>query len=303
MKILLDGVVPIFAIVIIGYVMGKRDLFNKDSAAIINKFVLLVAIPALGLHLIANAPFADFDWRMIVGFFLSELAIYILGTLIARFLFKCDLMESILLGLAASFGNHILYVLPIAISLFGEQSTLLFIAIITVDSILIFGGTIIFIECISEKNILWTDLSKKLFLNPPLLSMLIGVLLIMFNVQIPIGFNTFLNFVGDVAAPSALFSLGIILSQTTGLGRIGPALSISACKLIVHPIFAFFILVGILGFTLAQVKIPMIAATAPCGTMAFVLALNYGVKTDAIAPAILITTIGSLLSVTLAASI
>ena len=60
---------------------------------------------------------------------------------------------------------------------------------------------------------------------------------------------------------------------------------------------------GIFGFTIAHVKIPMIAATAPCGTMAFVLALNYGVRTDAIAPAILITTIASLLSVPLAASI
>ncbi len=302
-KILLDGVLPIFAILIIGYVMGKRDLFNRDSAAVINKFVLLVAVPALGLHLIANAPFADFDWRMIVGFFLSELAIYVLGAMISRYIFKCEIMESILLGLAASFGNHILYVLPIAISLFGEESTLPFVAIIAIDSILIFGGTIIVIECISSENVSWTDLSNKLFLNPPLLSMLLGIFLVIFNVQIPIGFNTFLNFVGDVAAPSALFSLGIILSQTAGLGRKRVALSISACKLIVHPIFAFIILVGIFGFTLAQMKIPMIAASAPCGTMAFVLALNYGVRTDSIAPTILITTIGSLLSVTLAASI
>ena len=133
--------------------------------------------------------------------------------------------------------------------------------------------------------------------------MLVGIFLVIFNVKIPIGFNNFLNFVGNVAAPSALFSLGVILSQTPGLGRIGPALLISAFKLIVHPTFAFIILVGIFGFTLVYVKVPMIAATAPCGTMAFVLALNYGVRTDAIAPAILITTIGSLLSVTLAASI
>ena len=71
-KTLLDGVLPIFTILIIGYIMGTRDLFNKDAAAVINKFVLLVAVPALGLHLIANAPFSDVDWRIIAGFFLSE---------------------------------------------------------------------------------------------------------------------------------------------------------------------------------------------------------------------------------------
>ena len=302
-KVLLDGVLPIFAIVVIGYALGKRGIFDKNSAAVINRFVLLVAIPALGLHLIANAPFSLFDWRMVIGFFVSELAIYILGALTAYFFFKCELKESILLGLAASFGNHILYVLPIAISLFGEDATLAFVAIIAVDSILIFGSTIIIIELISEKNILWPQILKKIFLNPPLMSMVVGIFLVIFNVKIPNGFNTFLNFVGDVAAPSALFSLGIILSQTSGLGRIGPALSISAFKLIVHPIFVLVILVGISGLTLAQAKMPMIAAASPCGTMAFVLALNYGARTDAIAPAILLTTIGSLLSVTLAASI
>ena len=108
---------------------------------------------------------------------------------------------------------------------------------------------------------------------------------------------------GDVAAPSALFSLGIILSQISGLGRIGTALSISVFKLIVHPLFALIILVGVSGLTLTQANIAMIAASAPCGTMAFVLALHYGARTDAIVPAILLTTIGSLLSVTLAASI
>ena len=302
-EVLLDGVLPIFAIVVIGYALGKRGIFDKNSAAVINKFVFLVAIPALGLHLIANAPFSLFDWRMIIGFFLSELAIYALGAFTAHFLFKCELKESILLGLAASFGNHILYVLPIAISLFGEDATLAFVAIIAVDSILIFGSTIVIIELMTAKNTLWADISKKIFLNPPLISMLLGIFLVISNVKIPNGFNTFLNFVGDVAAPSALFSLGIILSQISGLGRIGPALSISTFKLIVHPLFALIILVSISGLTLTQAKIPMIAAAAPCGTMAFVLALHYGVRTDAIVPAILLTTIGSLLSVTLAASI
>jgi len=44
-------------------------------------------------------------------------------------------------------------------------------------------------------------------------------------------------------------------------------------------------------------------AAAPCGVMAFMLALNYGVRVDAIAKAILYTAIGSLLTVTLAAGL
>tara|TARA_Y100001960_G_C14610585_1_gene795541 strand:+ start:461 stop:709 length:249 start_codon:yes stop_codon:yes gene_type:complete len=39
-------------------------------------------------------------------------------------------MESILQGLAASFGNNILFALPIAVTLFGEEATLPMVAII-----------------------------------------------------------------------------------------------------------------------------------------------------------------------------
>ena len=114
--------------------------------------------------------------------------------------------------------------------------------------------------------------------------------------------SVFLKFVGDIAAPSALFSLGIILSQAKALDQIIPSLSVSVLKLLVHPIFAWIILLGIFEFALAHAKTSMMVAAAPCGTMAFVLALNYQVRTNVIATAILFTTLGSLASVTIVAS-
>jgi len=47
----------------------------------------------------------------------------------------------------------------------------------------------------------------------------------------------------------------------------------------------------------------MMIAAAPCETMSFVLALNYGVRTDVIAPAIRYTTLGALLTVTFIAAL
>ena len=132
--------------------------------------------------------------------------------------------------------------------------------------------------------------------------MLLGVLFALSAVEIPHGLNVFLKFVGDIAAPSALFSLGIILSQTQTFDRIILSVSISVLKLVVHPIFAWIVLSGIFGFMLSDVKTSMMAAAAPCGTMAFVLALNYQVRTDAIAPAILLSTLGSLVSLAIVAS-
>jgi malonate transporter and related proteins len=301
--VLLGGVLPIFAIAAIGYVLGMRGVFDPASAAAINKFVFMIGIPALSFRLIVNAPFADFDWLLLVGFFFSELCVYFIGFLFAWKLLKCELKEAILLGLAAAFGNHILFVLPIAVNLFGEHATVPIVAIISLDSIVIFGGTMVIMEAITAKDFSFPVLAKKIFQNPPLVSMMAGILVAFLAVDIPKGVNAFLSFAGNVAAPCALFSLGIILSQTKLSERLVASSAVSALKLIGHPIIAWVILMGIFGFTLGEAKSSMMVAAAPCGAMAFVLALTYQVRTDAIAPAILFTTVGSLLSVTITASL
>ena len=76
-----------------------------------------------------------------------------------------------------------------------------------------------------------------------------------------------------------------------------------ALKLVGHPLIAWMVLSGIFGFDLVILKMAILVAGALCGAMGFLLALNYGVRTDVIAPTILFTTIGSLVSVTIAASI
>ena len=142
-QILSNGVLPIFAVAVVGYLLGRLGVFGTPDAAIINRLVFMVALPALGLNLLLNAQFADFNWGLLVLYFLCELLLYLGATACARRLLHCDRNESILLGLAAAFGNHVLFVLPIAVSLFGDAVTEPIIAIATLDSILLFGGTII----------------------------------------------------------------------------------------------------------------------------------------------------------------
>jgi len=47
----------------------------------------------------------------------------------------------------------------------------------------------------------------------------------------------------------------------------------------------------------------MMVAAAPCGAMYFMLALNYGVRVDTIARAVLYSSIGSLVTITVSASL
>ena len=119
----------------------------------------------------------------------------------------------------------------------------------------------------------------------------------------PKSFDVFLDFSGAAAAPCALFSMGIILSQPVQPGRASLPVLITAIKLLLHPILAWLLLVTLFDLPWATTTPAMMVAAAPCGAMSFVLALNYKVRVDAISRAILYTSIGSLVTITLAAAL
>lgn len=198
--VLLNGVLPVFAIAIIGYIMGRRETFTPSDVGIINRLLFMVAVPALSFKLVANTPFADFDWQLLIGFFLSKVVIYVLGTLLAWKILECDMQESLLLDLAASFGNGLLFVLPIATNLFGEAATVPIIAIITLNSLPIFSGTLIAMEELTSVELSIGFLAEKIFSNPPIIGLLSGIVVAFSSLHIPDSVNLFLTFVGNAAA-------------------------------------------------------------------------------------------------------
>ena len=115
---LINGVAPVFAIGLVGYLLGKRGVFDFQMAMAINRFVMLVGMPALGFRLLARAPLEEFDPLMLGGYLFTEMIMYFGGFAIGRYAFKVDIREAALLGLAVALTNHVLFVLPIATELF-----------------------------------------------------------------------------------------------------------------------------------------------------------------------------------------
>jgi len=302
-EILFNGVLPIFTVGLLGYGFGRAGTFDIAMAGAINRFVLYVALPCLGFRLLARAPVEEFDYLLLAGFLATEIIVYAVGFAVSRYVFKADVKEAILLGLACAITNHILFVLPIAITLLGETATAPIVAIITMDIVILFIGTLIMMEFMEPDGGSLKQVANKLAKNPPVISVAGGLLFNLSGLAIPTGFDVFLGFAGNAAAPCALFSLGVVLSQPQTAGRAMLPVSLTAVKLLLHPALVWGIL-SLLAVTATSATIPvMMVAAAPCGTMAIVLALNYQARLDTIARVILYSSIGSLATVTIAASL
>jgi malonate transporter len=119
LQVFLNPVLPIFAILGVGMLFSRRGIFDASAASILNRFVFYIAAPALLFSLLTSASLADFEWQVLLLYVASEMTVYAGGMALARYVFRREWREAMLLGMTACFVNHVFFVLPIAHVLFG----------------------------------------------------------------------------------------------------------------------------------------------------------------------------------------
>jgi len=294
---LTNPVLPIFAVLALGYLMQKAGFMAVAHAQAINRFVFYLAAPALGIKVIGQASPATIDWGPVLVYFATEIAIYAaIFTLMWR-VFRRDTGESLLLGMTAVFANHVFFVLPISQYFYGAGAGAAMSGIILLDIAVIFCGSVLLTEIATQGRADLAGTLAKLARNPFVYAPPLGVVIGFMGPYAPAGIWTFLDFTSAAAAPVTLFSLGITLAASPILPVRLPCWSVAAAKLAAMPLLVAF---G-LGHVIAPSEglaptITLLVAAGPCGAMPYVIATQYGVRTVTIAKTILISTLISLVT-------
>ena len=298
--VFLSAVLPVFAVVAVGFAFGRGGLFDFPAALAINRFVFYAALPLLLFRLIATSPFEQFDWFLVLAFLLAELILYAAGYIIAHRVFRRPRPESLLLGMSAAFANQVFFVLPIARQLYGDAGAFPVVVVSTFDVIVLLAGTIIILDTTGkQKQSLTFSRVARLFLrNPPIIGIGAGVLANLIGLPIVDGLDFFARFVGETAAPCSLFALGLILVLRRDEANIGVPIAITGLKLVAMPAVAWVLVSATFQVSPEWSNPAMLVAAGPTGAMPFVLALQYQIPVAAIARTILISTLGSLVTVT-----
>ena len=293
---LLNPVLPVFAILGVGMVFARQGLFDATAAAALNRFVFYLGVPALLFSLLSQADIAHFQWRVLAAYFVAELLVYVAAAGLARWVLRRGWRESLLLGMAASFVNHVFFVLPMAQVLYGEAASAPIAGIIVIDSALVFSAHVIGLE-LAEHG--WGSLhlaARQLLRHPLLLAIGAGLAVNLLGVPVHAGLFTFVNFTGAAAAPAALFALGVILWAPGERGADAAAWGVAGFKVLLHPLLAWWLLGHANPSDATWEAAALLVAAGPCGAMPFVLAMRYGVPVASIARAIVYSTVASLLT-------
>lgn len=292
LQILTHDILPVFAMLALGFLMGRTGTASEGEAKAANRIAFLVFQPALIFPLIAGLDVSAFDIGALAVYAICEVIAFAAAYALARYVFRREHLESWLLAMAVVFVNSLLYIWPVSFLIYGESAALPITAIVAWDATASFAFFIISMEVMAGRG--GGNAISRIAMNPVLIAIALGLLVNLLAISVPAPVFIAADFAGAAAAPLTLLALGIILSAQ----RLRPSTTvagITAMKLLGFPALVWA------GLTLADTEghwrdLFILNAAGPSGAMAFALALLYGVRTDSIAPVIIWTSALSLFS-------
>jgi predicted permease len=302
---ILSVILPIFALILAGFLARRFGAIGSAAVSEINRFVVYLALPALLFDVMAHAGANDlYQPGFIAAFGLACGAVFY-GTVALRLLGRGTLAEASLDGLNAAYANTAYVGFPLCLIVLGRESLIAVTIASIITVCVLFASAIILIETdvLAERRPgrMLRKVGGSLARNPLLVAPALGALYGTTGLGVPKSASIFLEMLGGAASPCALVVLGLFLAETRQVSaeekRVAALLT--AAKLIVHPAVTW-----VLAYKVFAVP-PMFAATAvllaalPTGTGPFMLAALYGRRAVVTSYTILLSTIGALLTVSL----
>lgn len=292
---------PVFALILLGYLSGKSGKLGANASIELNRFVIWLALPAQLFNFAANSGWERL-WQpgFIAAFLISALIVFSL-VLIFYWYQGRDLAAASFAGLSASYSNTGYMGIPLCLLALGQDGLApAIIATFLVFILFALATILIEIDMLSHKKsheIVWSVL-KSLATNPLLVSPVLGLAWSATGWVIYDPLAQVISFLAAAATPCALVSIGLFLIRKDENAS-SKVWGISFGKLIIQPIIAWLIADPLLGLPSLWVNGAVILAAMPTGTGPYMLAQYYMADGRVISRVVLVTTVGSLLTLSL----
>lgn len=303
MSAIIEIVLPVFGVILCGYVVGKTPLLGPEGLKGFANFVFCVAIPALLFRTIARGTGANMaDFSLVYSYFLGCLIVFCLALAVGRILFRLPLQDLGVFGMGAVFSNTVMLAIPLVYTAFGDEGLTRIMFIVTFHSMILIPMATIVVEIGRGAKagvpvrILGSTL-LSLAKNPVIVSMVAGLAWAYTGWGLPGPVDRFLELLGGGGVPCSLFALGASLT-TFHLGG-GPRQSAAllTLKLAIHPTVAWFLASQVFALDPLSASVAILTASLPTGINVFILAQRYDRYVARSATAVLLSTVVSALTV------
>ncbi|MBX6370398.1 MAG: AEC family transporter [Rhodospirillales bacterium] len=293
---------PVFGLILAGYLSGRMGWLGSESSTALNRFVYWMALPALLFVGMAKVPVREvLNWPFLAAFGGGTTFAFALAFAVNRAAFPSRLAEQTLRSLSTAFANVGYMGVPLYLAAFGPERTLpALIATVFVSAIAVAGAVALIELDLASGNgkpRILRDIGLALLKNPLVVMPLAGLALSAAGARLPLPIETFCSLLGAAAGPCALFAIGLFLVGKPLVGNWTELGWISLMKLVVQPAATWVLAVPVLQLEPFWAGSAVLLSALPTGALVFTLAQNYEVWPGGASTAILVTTVLSVVTV------
>jgi predicted permease len=304
MQAVLNSALPVFALILTGFVCGYFGVFDRVATDNLNRFAVYLALPSLMFVAMSRiTPDQVRQYGFVAAFCGGFAASFAVAFVISRFRGRRVANASIE-GLDAGYSNVGFMGIPMCLLVFGPESApaSIIATLFTACVLFLFAVTLVEID-LQKAGHFWatgTRVLGSVVRSPLLIAPVAGLAVGLSGVTLPAPIESFTTFLGGAASPLALVCIGLFLAQERVVSDDIKSISILVVlKLILQPAVTAFLAFYVFSMPPLWSHSAVILSALPIGSGPFTIAKLYGLEAGVTSGAILASHIFAVLTVSL----
>lgn len=270
-------VLILYLIVAVGFAADRLHIFGQATAKRSNDLLFYITTPVVIIQSFMNMEFSVETVSLWLIAFVCMASILIMGIIVVIPFFRKAGENSAVFKYAVTYGNMGYMALPLCQAMLGNEGVFYCSAGVVAFNILSFTHGIWVMtkgEGKQKFNL------KLLFFNPGVISVLIGIPLFVFGIQLPNAVESAIGYIADLNTPLAMLFFGTYIANTDlktmfkeKNNYLVLLLKLGVLPLIMLGIFKLF------GITGTMLTACMISASVPSANNTVMFAAKYGKDT------------------------
>ena len=304
MQAVLNSALPIFALILTGFICGYFGVFDRVATDNLNRFAVYLALPSLMFVAMSKITPDQVRQFGFVGAFCGGFATSFAVAFVISRLRGRRVANASIEGLDAGYSNVGFMGIPMCLLVFGPESAPVSIIATLFTACVLFLFAVMVVEIDLQKDgSFWTTCGRvtwALVRSPLLIAPFAGLAVGLTGIKLPEPFLNFTSLLGGAASPAALICIGLFLAQervvTADATSIGILVSL---KLILQPAVTALLAFYVFKMPPLWSHSAIILSALPIGSGPFTIAKLYGLEAGVTSGSILASHVFGVITVSL----
>ncbi|CCE00838.1 AEC family transporter [Bradyrhizobium sp. STM 3809] len=304
MQAVLNSALPIFALILTGFLCGRFGVFDRTATDNLNRFAVYLALPALIFTAMSKIGIEQVSQFGFIGAFCGGIAAtFATGFVISRLRGRRVANASIE-GLDAGYSNVGFMGIPMCLLVFGPDGAPASIIATLFTACVLFLFAIVVVEMELQKGATLgatvAKVARSLLTSPLFIAPVAGLAIGLSGFALPAPFLSFTTLLGGAASPAALVCIGLFLAQERVVTRDATSIAILvSLKLLMQPAVTALLAFHVFSMPPLWSHSAVILSALPIGSGPFTIAKLYGLEAGVTSGSILVSHIFAVLTVSL----